>query len=74
MSKFREVGCILPVDIKTVLKHSLIAEKIGFVHIWLSDHIISLESDAEFPDAWTILPVIGRETKRIKLGRCNDGD
>lgn len=68
MSKFREFGCILPTDIKTALKHSLIAEKIGFDHIWLSDHVISLKSDAEFPDAWVILPVIGMETKRIKLG------
>lgn len=50
------------------VEYGIKAEKAGFDHVWLGDHMISHGSASYCPETWTILTTIGVQTKQVMLG------
>jgi len=52
-----------------ILEYSMLAEKVGFDDIWISDHFhpfVHTGSSAGFP--WVILSALGERTRRVRFG------
>jgi alkanesulfonate monooxygenase SsuD/methylene tetrahydromethanopterin reductase-like flavin-dependent oxidoreductase (luciferase family) len=64
---FSNPGSRIPVPhlLQTQLEHCVLADELGFDHIWMAEHH---GSDHYFPAQLTVLAAVATKTRRIRLG------
>jgi coenzyme F420-dependent glucose-6-phosphate dehydrogenase len=61
--------CIEALSPAQIIEYSMLAEKVGFDDVWISDHFhpwVHTGSGCAFP--WVVLSAIGERTSRVRLG------
>jgi phthiodiolone/phenolphthiodiolone dimycocerosates ketoreductase len=61
----REVGGD---NVQGVIEDGIEAERLGFDHVWVPDHLVDIQPVFAIFDAWTVLAFLGARTQRLGLG------
>jgi alkanesulfonate monooxygenase SsuD/methylene tetrahydromethanopterin reductase-like flavin-dependent oxidoreductase (luciferase family) len=70
--EYLKFGYVLPhYPIESIFENAILAEKIGFDSIWMTDHMLGVGIKSWHSlEAWSVLSGLSLKTKEITLGTC----